>query len=100
MIDFEKILIQQGVKKQDFASVLQIEPQNVNRTFVRLNKNLSEIEKILNELNTSLKSEISGNGNCDLSDRLLSIIESQQRTIEEMAKKGGASMEGKSVAAI
>lgn len=100
MIDFERILAEKGVKKQDFAEMLGEKPQNVNRTVARLNKNLSEIENILERLGTSLKNELGGSGSPDLTDRLLSIIESQQRTMENTSKKGAVDMEGQSVVAM
>lgn len=100
MIDFERILAEKGVKKQDFAEMLGEKPQNVNRTVARLNKNLSEIENILERLGTSLKNELGNSGTQDLTDRLLSIIESQQRTMENTSKKVDVDTGERSAAAI
>lgn len=99
MIDFDKILKNKGIKKQEVAKSLGIEPTNINRNFDRYNKNLSEIDSFLDIIGTSIKYEILGDKSKESIDsslltekndkinRLLSIIESQQRTIETLSNK-------------
>lgn len=60
MISFNEILKQKAITKVEIAKRMKIEQTNVNRTFERFERNLSEIDSFLSLLNTSLKEQLTG----------------------------------------
>lgn len=103
MIKFSEILKRQSVSKVKAAEIMGIDQVNVNRTFERFARNLSEIDRFLHEINTSIQDELGSKDgavqNCcgktqddgfltipssilDLMQKQADTILSQQRTIE------------------
>lgn len=110
MIKFSDILKREAITKVKAAKIMGIEQTNVNRTFERFEKNISEIDMFLKKLNTSLESELCEFSGCTKKNNALSsqhegylnipvaifdviakhtdTIISQQKTIERLTMHG------------
>lgn len=85
MIDFEKIIKESGKTKRQIANeIFAMNEANVNRKLKSYSKNLSEIDKFLRQLGTSL-SEVLG---ADYTkDELSRSISELTRAIEKLTAK-------------